>query len=48
MSPSSILCKIFRCLPIKEKKILFMSYYGEKYGCNPLYISEYLAENRKD
>ena len=28
--------------PIKKNKIIFISYYGSLYGCNPKYISEYL------
>lgn len=31
--------------PIKKKKILLFSYYGNQYGCNPKYVSEYLANN---
>lgn len=34
---------LFRCFPIKHNKILFFSYYGSQYGCNPKYISEYIA-----
>lgn len=29
-------------LPIKKNQILFFSYYGAQYGCNPKYISEHL------
>lgn len=32
-------------LPISKRKILFLSYYGEQYGCNPKYLSEYLLQN---
>jgi CDP-glycerol glycerophosphotransferase len=32
--------------PIKKNKIIFISYYGSLYGCNPKYISEYLNINQ--
>lgn len=35
-------------LPVSKRKILFISYYGSQYGCNPKYISEYLNRNSKD
>lgn len=31
---------IFRVFPVDSKKILFCSYYGKGYGCNPKYIAE--------
>lgn len=31
--------------PIKRTKILFESYYGSMYGCNPKYLSEYIIQN---
>lgn len=34
----------FSFLPIKKNKILFFSYYGNQYGCNPKYISQYLIK----
>ena len=38
---------IFRLLPIRKNKILFIGYYGAQYGCNPKYLSEYFTkENR--
>lgn len=36
---------LFSFLPIKKNKILFFSYYGNQYGCNPKYISQYLVQN---
>lgn len=39
---------IFSLLPVRHKKILFLSYYGSQYGCNPKYISEYIKENSND
>lgn len=39
-----IIC-IFNCLPIKTNKIFMFSYYGNHYGCNPKYISEYILKN---
>ena len=35
---------LFSFLPIKKNKILFFSYYGNQYGCNPKYISQYLVK----
>jgi len=35
---------LFRRLPIRRNRILFINYYGKSYGCNPKYISEYLAD----
>lgn len=37
-----LLLWIFRFLPIKRNKILFISHLGKGYGCNPKYICEYL------
>ncbi|MGN0336603.1 MAG: CDP-glycerol glycerophosphotransferase family protein [Lachnospiraceae bacterium] len=31
-------------LPIKENRLLFSSYLGESYSCNPKYLSEYIKE----
>lgn len=39
----SIIYLIFRIFSIQKNKILFFSYYGEQYGCNPKYISEYIS-----
>src|SRR5690625_1671397 len=38
---------VYMCnlLPIKHNKIIFFSYYGSQYGCNPKYISNYIVEN---
>lgn len=30
---------------IKQNKVFIFSYYGNQYGCNPKYISEYLVKN---
>ena len=39
---------ICNCMPMKEKKIFFMSYYGSQYGCNPKYLSEYFVTHHPD
>ncbi|WML45815.1 CDP-glycerol glycerophosphotransferase family protein [Neobacillus sp. PS3-40] len=44
-SISLMLIFIFNCLPIKNNKIFLFSYYGNQYGCNPKYISEYILNN---
>ncbi|WP_160722259.1 CDP-glycerol glycerophosphotransferase family protein [Bacillus sp. USDA818B3_A] len=36
---------VFNCFPIKANKIFIFSYYGNQYGCNPKYISEYILKN---
>lgn len=41
------LIKLFWIFPIQDKKIVFRSSQGEKYNCNPKYLSEYLINNHK-
>jgi CDP-glycerol glycerophosphotransferase len=36
------LLKIFCILPIKQNRIVFVSYEGRQYSCNPKYIFEYM------
>jgi CDP-glycerol glycerophosphotransferase len=43
-----LIIRIFNYFPIKKNKIFIYSYYGNQYGCNPKYISEYLVENYRD
>ncbi|WP_078595882.1 CDP-glycerol glycerophosphotransferase family protein [Evansella clarkii] len=40
-----VIIHLFNCLPIKNNKIFFFSYYGSQYGCNPKYITEYILDN---
>ena len=40
-----ILLKCFYIYPVVRNKIVFMSYQGEKYACNPRCVSEYLQKN---
>lgn len=42
---AKIAINIFNLFPIKKNKIFIFSYYGNQYGCNPKYISEYLVKN---
>lgn len=35
-------------LPIKKRKIFLMSYYGNQYGCNPKYLSEYIVKHHPE
>lgn len=43
-----LLLLLFRTfLPVTKRKIIFLSYYGEQYGCNPKYLSEYLIKNNE-
>lgn len=36
------LLKIFFILPLKKKTLMFSSFFGKQYSCNPKYISEYM------
>lgn len=36
---------LYRKLPIKRNRIVFLSHLGKTYACNPRYICEYLASN---
>lgn len=40
--------RIFYIFPINKNKIVFRSSQGEKYNCNPKYITEYLLEHNPD
>jgi CDP-glycerol glycerophosphotransferase len=35
----------FRALPLRKKTVLFTSYYGAQYGCNPKYLSQFFVQN---
>lgn len=35
----------FRALPLRKNTVLFTSYYGAQYGCNPKYLSEFFVQN---
>lgn len=41
---NTLVDKLVRRLPIRKRQVLFISYYGSQYGCNPKYISQYLNE----
>lgn len=45
---SKIIYRFFSLFPVKKKKILFQSYYGANYGCNPKYLSEYIVSHYPD
>ena len=40
-----ILLRVFWVFPLQKNRILFRSNHGEKYNCNPKYISEYIERN---
>lgn len=40
--------KLMRKLPINKKRILFESWWGEKYHCNPRYLYEYIDKNHPE
>lgn len=39
---------LFKLLPMKRKTIIFESYWGDKYNCNPRALYEYIDENYKN
>ncbi|HFI0297836.1 TPA: CDP-glycerol glycerophosphotransferase family protein [Streptococcus suis] len=39
--------RIFYLFPIKKKRIMFKSFFGKSYACNPKYIAEYLNDKYK-
>lgn len=45
---SRILLRIFYIFPIKKNRILFSSFEGRNYGCNPKYIFEYMYDRYGD
>ena len=40
-----VLLKIFYICPVKKNRIVFFSYYGRQYSCNPKYLTEYLVSH---
>lgn len=42
-----IILRIFYIIPVKNNRILFMSYGGKQYSCNPKYISDYILRRKK-
>ena len=40
-----VLFKIFYIFPIYENRILFISFHGKQYSCNPKYLFEYIYHN---
>lgn len=40
-----IFLSVFWLFPIKRNRVLFISYGGEQYSCNPKYLSEYLIKD---
>lgn len=41
-----ILARVFYIVPLQKNKLLFISYGGKQYACNPKYIYEYLQQNK--
>lgn len=41
------LIRLFYIFPINKKRVVFFSYYGKQYSCNPKAISDYLLTNNK-
>jgi len=40
-----IVLQLFYIMPIDKRKILFSSYEGKQYACNPKYIFEYIIKH---
>lgn len=43
-----VFLKIFYIFPIKKNRVIFESYSGKQYSCNPKYISEELVKSSED
>lgn len=43
-----LLSFLFGLIPIRKKKVLFISHLGKGYGCNPKYLCEYLRLCHRD
>lgn len=44
-----VIIRLFNSLfPICENKVLFISYYGNQYGCNPKYLSLYMTQQNRE
>ena len=43
-----ILLRLFYIIPINERKIVFISWEGKQYACNPKYIFEYMYNHYTD
>lgn len=44
MDVARFLLKIYFIFPINNRRVIFQSYIGKQYSCNPKYISEYLIK----
>lgn len=44
----NVFYKLMKILPIKENKIIYISHYGNRFGCNPQSIFNYIREEEKD
>ncbi|SFB21062.1 MULTISPECIES: CDP-glycerol glycerophosphotransferase family protein [unclassified Bacillus (in: firmicutes)] len=40
-----VLFSIFKLFPTDQKKIIYISHYGNRFGCNPKSMFEYVVEN---
>lgn len=40
-----VIMRVLYIFPIRDNRILFCSYKGEEYSCNPKYIAEYMRNN---
>lgn len=43
-----VFLKIFYVCPVRQNRIVFFSYYGRQYSCNPKFLTEYLLANNTD
>lgn len=48
MEKATVINSILHLFPIKKRKIMFMSHWGNRYNCNPKYLSEYMVEHCPD
>jgi len=43
-----IVLRVFYVFPVNERKIVFISWFGKQYACNPKYIFEYMYNHYAD
>ncbi|GEK88411.1 CDP-glycerol glycerophosphotransferase [Alkalibacterium putridalgicola] len=43
-----MILKVFYLFPIKNNKVLYMSYGGKKFNCNPKYIFQYIQDETSE
>lgn len=47
LSVTRLILKIFYIFPLNEEKVLFISFDGRQYSCNPKYIFKYITDDKE-